>query len=314
MTPKNENLMRTDEDRRSGIDRRLAPERSDQVATGPAHFDELEFVEISTDQPVALGEVLVQFGFGLVGRHRWRDKLLYRQGRINIVVRVVQTAPQSDSSRLEGTFVSGIGLKVRDARAIYHNVLTNGSWRMPDRAEVMELHIPSIMGPGACRIFFVESDSKFSIYDVDYKPIDDAQQNPPALVSNQVFGLAIQVRPDQASQWQDFFSKLLDAQEAPANFNPSCSEKILALQSKDKQSTLMLKLTTSHQKDAGEGVKCICLAVSDLHQTMNLLVERGVEFAGAEAVLTDQGRHYIAKTKPYLGSFCFDLIHSPGAH
>lgn len=86
------------------------------------------------------------------------------------------------------------------------------------------------------------------------------------------------------------------------------------MQSKDKQSTLMLKLTTSHQKDAGEGVKCICLAVSDLHQTMNLLVERGVEFASAEAVLTDQGRHYIAKTKPYLGSFCFDLIHSPGAH
>ena len=68
---------------RSGADR-------EAIGEGPNPLGVLgiEFIEYATSKPQALGNVLETMGFKPVARHRSREILLYRQGELNIIVRV----------------------------------------------------------------------------------------------------------------------------------------------------------------------------------------------------------------------------------
>ncbi len=52
----------------------------------PLGIDGVEFIEIATSRPQALGSVLETLGFRPVARHRSREVELYRQGAMNLVV------------------------------------------------------------------------------------------------------------------------------------------------------------------------------------------------------------------------------------
>ena len=52
----------------------------------PMGTDGFEFIEYTAPDPKQLGALFEQMGFTAVARHRSKDVLLYRQGRINFIV------------------------------------------------------------------------------------------------------------------------------------------------------------------------------------------------------------------------------------
>src|SRR5574337_2186334 len=134
------------------------------VSPNPLGLAGIEFVEYTTPRPQALGQVLEQFGFRPIARHRSREVMLYRQGGMNIVVNAHGLPPDTADTPQ----IAALALRVRDAGAAWKRAVDLGAWPVPVRVEPMELHIPAIHGPGASRIYFVDRYREFSIYDVDF--------------------------------------------------------------------------------------------------------------------------------------------------
>ena len=61
----------------------------------------------------------------------------------------------------------------------------------------MELNIPAIHGVGGSRIYFVDRYREFSIWDVDFVPIPDVDQHPPAVAGLHWFGIVQYIDRDR---------------------------------------------------------------------------------------------------------------------
>src|SRR3989454_2348656 len=105
--------------------------------SNPLGMDGIEFVEYSTNQPQAFGDLLQRMGFVPLARHRSREVMLYRQGPMNLIV-------NSHGATSGMPTVSAVALRVRDAAFAHKHSLDLGAWDMPTRASAMELNIPGI--------------------------------------------------------------------------------------------------------------------------------------------------------------------------
>ena len=176
----------------------------------PLGLDGIEYVEYTTTQPQALGQVLETMGFKPVARHRSREVLLYRQGGMNIVVNAHAGVLRGTAATDAGTpRISAVALRVRDARATYERALALGAWDVPMHAQVMELNIPGIHGPGGAHIYFVDRYREFSIYSVDFTPIPGVDPQPPAQQGLHWFGIVQYIGRDRTEDWVAFYQQLL---------------------------------------------------------------------------------------------------------
>ena len=280
-------------------------------ACNPIGLDGVEFIEYATSQPQALGQVLEMLGFRPIARHRSREVMLYRQGRMNVVVNAHPDEARAASQGTSLPSISAVALRVRDARAAYACVLERGAWEVPTRAEVMELHIPAIHGAGGSRIYFVDRYKEFSIYDVDFVPIPTVDPHPPATAGIHFFGIVQYIGPDRSHDWIEFYRELLGAQLIPdeERFGIMPKGKLLRAPALAPANGFMLQLIEPEPNvfDATERLQRIGLGVPDVLAAVRALRERGVEFVETEQTHTEARG---AITKTYLGSVVFELVHS----
>lgn len=283
-------------------------------ARNPIGLDGLEFIEYITTKPQALGQVLEMMGFRPIARHRSREVLLYRQGRLNIVVNAHPRDAQAAGHAGEAPAISAMALRVRDAQAAYRYVLERGAWEVPTHADVMELNIPAIHGAGGSRIHFVDRYQNFSIYDVDFVPIPTVDQNPEATAGIHFFGVVQYIGPERSHDWIEFYGELFGTQLIPDHqrFGIMPKGRLLRTPALDASQRFMLQLIEPEPNvlDAGERLQRIGLGVPDVMAAVQALRARGVEFVETDAVHTERRG---AITKTYLGSVVFELVQSdPG--
>ncbi len=279
-------------------------------AANPLGLDGIEFIEYTTARPQALGQVLEMMGFRPIARHRSREVLLYRQGRINVIVNAHQpvlpdAAAPSDKPRL-----AAVALRVRDAGAAYRRALERGAWAVPSRVEVMELNIPAIHGVGASRIYFVDRYDQFSIYDVDFVPIPGVDQQPPAMAGLHFFGVVQYIGNERTADWSEFYRELFGFTELTDEQRFGILPKGRILQSPcPAASRFYIQLIEPEASvldvEDDEQFQRIGLGTADVLATVAELGSRGVEFVQSRSVHTeDRG----ALTKTWLGSVSFELV------
>src|SRR4051812_9594621 len=181
----------------------------------PIGLDGVEFIEIATAKPQAVGQVLEMMGFRPVARHRSREVLLYRQGGINLVVNAHPRDADGATHGEGAPAIAAVALRVRDARAAYRYVLERGGWEVPTHPEAMELNIPAIHGAGGTRIHLVDRYCEFSIYDVDFVPIPAMDRNPPAVAGLHFFGIVQYIAPGRSKDWIEFSRELFGLEVVP---------------------------------------------------------------------------------------------------
>ncbi|MCM5680376.1 4-hydroxyphenylpyruvate dioxygenase [Schlegelella sp. S2-27] len=275
----------------------------------PIGLDGVEFVEYATQKPQALGQVLEMMGFRLTARHRSREVLLYRQGRINIVVNAHPGDAQAASHGIDQPSISAIAVRVRDARAARHYVLEHGGWEVPTHPDAMELNIPAIHGAGGSRVHFVDRYRDFSIYDVDFVPVPTSEPQVDVLSGLHLFGVVQYIGWGRTGDWVEFYQEMFGTSVVPAQqrFGIMPSGTLLRAPSREPDNQFMLQLVEPaiDAADAREHLHRIGLGVPDVVTAVQELRSRGIEFMESAAAHTERRG---AITKTYLGSVVFELV------
>src|SRR5688572_10775448 len=148
----------------------------------PMGTDGSEFVEYTAPDPQQLGALFEQVGLPAVARHRSKDVILYRQGRVNFVVNREPDSFARSFARVHGPSACAFAIRVKDAAKAYHRALELGAKPFQGKVRPMELNIPAIRGIGDSLIYLVDrypgNGGNLSIYDVDFVPIDGVAQHP----------------------------------------------------------------------------------------------------------------------------------------
>jgi 4-hydroxyphenylpyruvate dioxygenase len=271
----------------------------------------IEFIEYATSQPLALGSLLEQMGFVATARHRSREVTLYRQGPMNVIVNADPGALSRSSQDPQSTVISAVALRVRDADAAYRHAIDMGAWAIQTRAGVMELNIPGVHGAGESIIYFVDRFHDFSIYDVDFKPIANAPQNPPALAAMHFFGVVQTVGAGRLPEWIDFYLQLMEFRALPEGRYFGVMQKGTILESPCKSFYLQL---VEPPEDAvmmnwNEQLVRIGIGAPDIQAAVKELERRGIVFVDREPIrVSERG----ALTQLYKGGISFELVVSAG--
>ena len=291
-------------------------------APNPIGMAGIEYIEYTTTQPQALGQVLEQLGFQPVARHRSREVLLYRQGEMNIVVNahagVVKATATSFGTSSSTTAsddgaprLSAVALRVHDARAAYERALELGAWDVPNHAQVMELNIPGIHGPGGAHIYFVDRCEDFSIFDIDFKSIPGGHAHPPAVAGLHFFGIVQYIGRDRTEDWVDFYSRLMGFTRLAEDVRFGILPKGTLLKSPCEGSArFFLQLIepdpVTVTYDEQELFHRMGFGTADVPATVAALRKRGLGFVeGAGVQVTDRG----AITRNVLRTVVFELVH-----
>jgi 4-hydroxyphenylpyruvate dioxygenase len=280
------------------------------LPSNPLGIRGIEFIEYTTREPLALGAVLRRMGFHEVARHRSREVLLYRQGGMNVIVNAHADAVR-ESGHAASPSISAIAFQVRDAAYAHRRALELGAWDMPTRAAEMELHIPGIHGAGDSLIHFVDRIDEFSIYDVDFVWTPGAERHPPALFGLHWFGVVQSVFPARTDVWTDFYRTLLGFERLdPAHFVGVLPKGTLLRSPGGYYYLQMVEPPEGADfVDWDEQLLRVGLGAPDVPAAVRGLQERGVVFVD-RAPLRPSERGAI--TQMYLGTVCFELVHSEG--
>ena len=286
------------------------PDTTDREAivdsSNPLGLQGIEFVEVATPRPQALGQVLELMGFSPVARHRSREVLLYRQGGMNVIVNAHAAALAAGPAADGAPWLAAIALRVHDAGAAHRRAIEQGAWEVPVQVAPMELHIPAIHGVGASRIYFVDRHRDFSIYDVDFVTIPGVERHPPALAGMHWFGIVQYIGVDRLDDWCAFYAGLFGFQLLPQNRHFGVLPRGRVLQSPCGTFYLQLIEPESADADGDERLQRVAFGTPDVLAAVAALRARGVAFVEGRGVHSEARG---ALTEPRLGGLAFELVH-----
>ncbi|HET9653557.1 MAG TPA: 4-hydroxyphenylpyruvate dioxygenase, partial [Usitatibacter sp.] len=258
----------------------------------PMGTDGFEFVEYTAPDPEQLGALFEQLGFVAVARHRSKDVLLYRQGRINFIVNREPDSFAQSFARVHGPSACAFAMRVKNATKAYARALELGARPFQGKVGPMELNIPAIEGIGGSLIYLVDrypgNNGNLSIYDVDFVPIDGAAQEPAGAGLVEIDHLTHNVYAGRMDVWYEFYNKLFGFREiryfdiqgqktgltSRALTSPCGKIRIPINEPSDKGSQIQEYLDAYH----GEGIQHIALSCRDIYQTVEALRGRNVRF------------------------------------
>jgi 4-hydroxyphenylpyruvate dioxygenase len=251
--------------------------------------DGFEFVEYTAPDPEQLGALFEQMGFTAVARHRSKNVLLYRQGRINFIVNREPDSFAQSFARVHGPSVCAFAMRVKDAAKAYARALELGARPFHGKVGPMELNIPAIEGIGGSLIYLVDRYGERTIYDVDF-----VQQAPVGVHTKAGAGLTYidhlthNVARGNMNKWAGFYEKLFNFREiryfdiegkktglfSRAMTSPCGKIRIPINESQDDKSQIEEYL----QEYKGEGIQHIALGTADIVGTVDVLRAQGVQF------------------------------------
>ncbi|HXN16393.1 MAG TPA: 4-hydroxyphenylpyruvate dioxygenase [Usitatibacter sp.] len=262
------------------------------VFENPMGTDGFEFIEYTAPQPQLLGALFEQMGFAAVARHRSKDVLLYRQGRINFIVNREADSFAQSFARVHGPSVCAFAMRVKNAAKAYQRALQLGAKPFHGPVGPMELNIPAIRGIGDSLIYLVDrypgNSGEMSIYDVDFEPIEGAERHPRGAGLLEVDHLTHNVYAGRMDVWAKFYEKLFNFREiryfdiqgkktgltSRALTSPCGQIRIPINEPADQKSQIQEYLDAYH----GEGIQHIALASADIYATVEALRTRDVRF------------------------------------
>ncbi|MGZ5072183.1 MAG: 4-hydroxyphenylpyruvate dioxygenase [Usitatibacter sp.] len=263
-----------------------------KTTDNPMGTDGFEFVEYTAPDPQQLGALFEQMGFSAVARHRSKDVILYRQGRVNFIVNREADSFAQSFARVHGPSACAFAIRVKDAARAYHRALALGAKPFESKVGPMELNIPAIRGIGDSLIYLIDrypgNNGELSIYDVDFVPIPGVPQNPEGAGLVEIDHLTHNVYSGRMDVWAQFYEKLFNFREiryfdiqgkktgltSRALTSPCGKIRIPINEPSDKGSQIQEYLDAYH----GEGIQHIALSARDIFETVETLRRKQVRF------------------------------------
>jgi len=255
----------------------------------PMGTDGFEFVEFTAPDTDGLGQVFEAMGFRIVGRHRSKNVLHYRQGDINFILNAEPASPAEAFAAAHGPSACAMAFRVKDARAAYERALSLGAKPFKGRAGPMELNIPAIEGIGGSALYLVDRYGGHTIYDVDF--VEEGEPAVAGVGLTAIDHLTHNVFQGRMDHWANFYESLFNFREiryfdiegkltglkSRALTSPDGKIRIPLNESSDDKSQIAEYLEIYK----GEGIQHLALSTDDIYATVETLAGRGIPFAEA---------------------------------
>ncbi|KJR24968.1 4-hydroxyphenylpyruvate dioxygenase [Vibrio navarrensis] len=262
-------------------------------AINPLGTDGFEFVEYTAANNEGIEQLKALFaslGFAEVAKHRSKQAWLYRQGDINFVVNAQPHSQAEEFARIHGPSVCGMAFRVKDANHALEHALANGAQRYQTEIGPMELSIPAVYGIGGSLLYFVDRYGKQSIYDVDFRFYDDADERlaKADVGLYEIDHLTHNVKRGNMDTWAGFYERIGNFREiryfdiegkltglvSRAMTAPCGKIRIPINESSDDKS----QIEEFIREYNGEGIQHIALTTDDIYDTVKTLRDRGMDF------------------------------------
>ena len=247
-----------------------------------------EFVEFASPEPNLLEPLFEKMGFSLIARHRSKDVVLYRQGKINFIVNREPKSPAAYFAAEHGPSACGMAFRVRDSHKAYYRALELGAQPVEIATGPMELRLPAIKGIGGAPIYLIDRfDDGKSIYDIDFQFVDGANLHPPGHGLRLIDHLTHNVYRGRMAYWAGFYEKLFNFREIryfdiKGEYTGLTSRAMTAPDGKiriplnEESSKGSGQIEEFLMKFSGEGIQHIALLSDDLIDTVDRLRAAGV--------------------------------------
>jgi 4-hydroxyphenylpyruvate dioxygenase len=256
--------------------------------TNPAHTDGFEFVEYTAPDTRNLEQLFLSMGFTAVARHRSKDVVLYRQGKINFIINHEPNSFAQAFAKIHGPSACAFAIRVKNARQAYEYVLKHNAQPYHGQAGPMELNLPAIRGIGGSLIYLIDRYGDHSIYDVDFEAIKNTDPHPEGFGLLDIDHLTHNVHQGRMNHWATFYESLFGFKEikyfdihgketglrSRAMTSPCGKIRIPINEPSDEKSQIQEYLDAYR----GEGIQHIALSTNNIYQTVTALKQNGVQF------------------------------------
>ena len=249
--------------------------------------DGFEFVEFTSPQPDRLREGFEKLGFSLVGKHRRKEVLLFRQNDIHFILNCEPDSAASEFADSHGDSANAMAFRVLDAERAMELAIARGATPVKSDVGPMELSIPAVAGVGGSLIYLVDRYGAKTIYDVDFQldPECDVDSSGPL---SHIDHLTHNLERGNLVKFAEFYERVFDFHEAQKfqihgvqtglvskAMTGACEKVRIPLnESADEQSQIEEFL----QRYRGEGIQHIALHTDDIYSTVDTLRHNGIEF------------------------------------
>ena len=256
----------------------------------PIGTDGFEFVEFTGPDPELLKRYFEQLGFTAVAKHRSKNVLRFKQGDINFIVNMEPSGQPAEFRSVHGPSANGMAFRVKDAQHAFAEALKRGAKAVDMPLGAMELDIPCIEGIGGAYVYLVDRYGAQSIYDVDFRPIEGADEAKNSIGLTYLDHLTHNVFRGNMATWADYYERIFNFREiryfdiegkvsglfSKAMTSPCGKIRIPLNESKGDPGTVD-QIEEFLQRYKGEGIQHIALGTDDLIGVVDRLHARGVE-------------------------------------
>jgi 4-hydroxyphenylpyruvate dioxygenase len=259
----------------------------------PIGLDGFEFIEFSAPERGHLESIFTKMGFIKIANHRSKDVDLWRQGGINLITNYDKKSPAGYFCREHGPSACGMGFRVKNAAKAYDELIKRGAEPIQNHPGPMELSIPAIRGIGGAVIYLIDRyDDNLTIYDIDFIPLENVEQNPIGFGFNIVDHLTHNVYRGRMDYWAEYYERLFNFQEiryfdikgeytgltSRALTAPDGKIRIPLNEEGENGKGQIQEYLLAHR---GEGIQHIALSSDDLYASVDKLRAAGVDLMTA---------------------------------
>lgn len=250
----------------------------------PLGTNGFEFIEYAGD-PVFLDKLFRGYGFTPVGKHKSRDVVLYRQGRINFLLNREKGGQGAEFAQTHGAGASALAFKVKDAKFALEGAIKAGAKEAKGHGGSMTDDVAAIEGIGGSLLYMIDNGEDFYKQNFDFNNADLA---PKGSGLTYVDHVTHNVHRGNMVKWAEFYENIFNFREiryfdiegkltglkSKAMTSPCGKIRIPLNESSDDKSQIKEFLDRFN----GEGIQHIALGTDDIYGTVEQLRTTGIPF------------------------------------
>lgn len=307
--------------------------------SAPPGIQKLGFIEVTTEEPERVDDIMSRLGFSAVGSHRNRAATLYRQGSAHILVSSDRAGYARQFRNLHQTSACAFALHVDDAPATLEYAECSGAQRYRKHlANELDVNIPALIGPGHTLVYLMDEFAEDVFQQLEFKPASNDGSFSGDCGVTSIEQITLRVGREFADSCMQFYRHALGLHPGkactPAWGRTEPSGLCLALESGTAGIDFELNDRNSHA-DTGE-VGVIQLATADIHASVACLQAHQIAFARGDGRKSEKDHPVMAseqlvqkvvakpgqqqssllraRTLPVLGRICIELVQTPAPH
>ncbi|MFZ5730783.1 MAG: 4-hydroxyphenylpyruvate dioxygenase [Phenylobacterium sp. RIFCSPHIGHO2_01_FULL_70_10] len=251
----------------------------------PLGLDGFEFVEFTSPDPARMKALIEQMGFTAYSRHKTKDVVRYKQGRINLLVNQEQAGQVAEFRSAHGPSANGMAFRVADAKSAYETALARGAKAADASHGVLGEGSYALEGIGGSLLYLVDAADLYADWEAVPGAAEAERVNSVGL--DLLDHLTHNVRRGQMRTWSSFYNQIFGFEEqkyfdikgqatglfSQAMIAPDKAIRIPLNESQDDKS----QIEEFIREYNGEGIQHLALTTDDIFETVEKLRARGVK-------------------------------------